>query len=830
MKKLFYCLFFVVSLLGATNSYAINIANRVKCDTLIMRGSYSQLKQMEAVVLEQLKEKPTKALRGYMYALLGDISVAMGDYKGGLEWYRKSEDVYSKVDFSKEDYDELYYYMQCLYNYGNLQLEMGGEYKAIMDKCKRIVSLVAKWSSVAVQHLSEEKVLAKVMYSSFQMEQSICWMDVLSRKFPKAIEAYQKNLAALKKDLHDDDMQCNLEYGQTLAQIAQMYLRSSNNEEALVYYQKALPYIEKACGSNSVPYAKLLRQIGDVYYGLSDFDQTWDHYARSAEIIGRKGFVEHPELAAAYSGMGTFFLDRGEFYKADEYLCKAHQMVERLCGKDSYMAIQMKVKTAYPHCMLGNYPKAMDIVAEALGNKTFMEYISTDSFANALILDMEILLVMGGYAEVIGLNKEIEEILESSEHISRYTLRNFHINYGRAYKRSGDYSNAIVQFSKVLSHLRAISHDNFLFLTEEQRSRLWDTENSRINSLFALNMASEEKAPQVGGMLYDVALLNKGILLQASVNLAEVISSSGDENLKKDFTDFRLHMQSSQASEGDMKRNLKEWESDIVKRAKQFGDFMQYTNITWRDVRTALGDDDVAIEFVFSDYDGTCTCSAEVISKDMSEPKHVVLFSIPQEQISMFVAEPGKFSQLALEKIWTKELLELIGGRKNIFFVPDGELYNIGVEYIPISKDRRMCDEYNMRRLSSTREIVTRRESVGSNTCALYGGLNYNTSLQDMELYAYASTIRGGKTFNFTPDRSSGHSSWGYLPGTAEEVSSIGSTLQQGNYQVSTFTGSEGVEESFKALSGQKTKIIHIATHGFYLPQKGDPLQNSGLV
>ena len=166
----------------------------------------------------------------------------------------------------------------------------------------------------------------------------------------------------------------------------------------------------------------------------------------------------------------------------------------------------------------------------------------------------------------------------------------------------------------------------------------------------------------------------------------------------------------------------------------------------------------------------------------------------------------------------------------NVFFVPDGELYNIGIEYIPMQGGKRMCDEYNMHRLSSTREIVNKNKPHATNSCALYGGLNYNTSLQDMELYAYSSTMRGGKSFNFTPDRSSSHSSWGYLPGTAEEVSSIEATLQQGNFHISTFTGSEGVEESFKALSGQKTKIIHIATHGFYLPDKGDALQNSGLV
>ena len=32
------------------------------------------------------------------------------------------------------------------------------------------------------------------------------------------------------------------------------------------------------------------------------------------------------------------------------------------------------------------------------------------------------------------------------------------------------------------------------------------------------------------------------------------------------------------------------------------------------------------------------------------------------------------------------------------------------------------------------------------------------------------------------------------------------------------FIGDNGSEESFKDLSGKRTGIIHIATHGFFLP------------
>ncbi len=830
MKRLLFYLILAALLFCTTDSFSINISNRAKCDTLIMRGSYSQLKQLEAVALGQLEKKPTTAMKGYLYALLGDIQVALGNYKGGLEWYRKGEKAYSMVNYSKEGNDEMYYYMQCLYNYANLQVGMGGEYQGIMDKCTKSLELISKWAPYALDYISEDKVYAKIMYSSFQIDQFLCWIDFLARKFPLAIEALEKNLKELEDNLFKHDIPCNLEYAQTLGLIADMYERSSNYEEAITYFQKSLEYIKKACGEKSTHYAKVLGRIGSIYYTLNDLDQAEDYFKASIAIFEDRGFKEHAELAVVYSGIGMIKLNRHNLEKSQEYFSHAYQIQEKMCGKDSFMAVLAKLYIAYPLMMQGDYKGATKIAEEVLQNETMMGYISSDHFANTLIASVEILLMTQSYNQVINLHKDIEELLLSCENISLYPLRNYYLNIGRAYKRSGDYVNAIVQFNKMLEKQRTIAHDNFSFLTEEQRSNLWAVDESRIKSLFAVNRVQHRNAPTAGGMLYDVALLNKGILLQASINLAEVIAASGDDDLKQKFTDFRLHMQGQNIKEQGITRKIQEMESEIVKRAKQYGDFMEYTNFTWQDVQTALEEDDVAIEFVSSTYLGECTYSAEIIMKGMPSPKHVKLFTISERKISSLHAEPGKFSSLVKEKIWNDEILQMLNNRGNIYFVPTGELYNIGIEYIPLKNGKLMCDVYNMHRLSSTREIVNKSKPLETNTCALYGGLNYNTSLSDMELYAYATSMRGTKSFSFSPDRSSNYTSWGYLPGTVEEVNSISETLDGNGYDVTAFTGSEGVEETFKALSGQKTKIIHIATHGFYLPDKGDALQNSGLV
>ena len=62
--------------------------------------------------------------------------------------------------------------------------------------------------------------------------------------------------------------------------------------------------------------------------------------------------------------------------------------------------------------------------------------------------------------------------------------------------------------------------------------------------------------------------------------------------------------------------------------------------------------------------------------------------------------------------------------------------------------------------------------------------------------------------------------SYEYLPGTKEETDGIVANLIKHSIPYIYFTEKKGTEESFKQLDGAKTKILHIATHGFYMTQK----------
>ena len=61
---------------------------------------------------------------------------------------------------------------------------------------------------------------------------------------------------------------------------------------------------------------------------------------------------------------------------------------------------------------------------------------------------------------------------------------------------------------------------------------------------------------------------------------------------------------------------------------------------------------------------------------------------------------------------------------------------------------------------------------------------------------------------------------WNYLKNTLTEVRNVEASLQKNNIKVTTIIGRNATEASFKTLDGTTANVIHIASHGFYVPEQ----------
>ena len=240
----------------------------------------------------------------------------------------------------------------------------------------------------------------------------------------------------------------------------------------------------------------------------------------------------------------------------------------------------------------------------------------------------------------------------------------------------------------------------------------------------------------------------------------------------------------------------------------------------WQDIQKHLKNGDIAIEFI--NYPATSEgklvdCySALILKKDWEFPKMTLLFALDKGK---------KVTNETLNKypFWNVRLNEYLKPGCNVYFSASGGLHNFPIESMSISDGKIMSDVYNMHRLSSTRELVKEKKEVKYTKAALYGGLNYD--MTDNELLAENRTYSKNALEEYFVSRGLLEDSirgykWDNLNNTQQEVDYISDLMKKNQITTQTYKGNKGNEESFKALSGHEYNIIHLATHGFFFPEE----------
>ena len=312
---------------------------------------------------------------------------------------------------------------------------------------------------------------------------------------------------------------------------------------------------------------------------------------------------------------------------------------------------------------------------------------------------------------------------------------------------------------------------------------------------------------------YDAALLMKGLTLRYNVLSPYYDSYPGIKasKLKLDILRDSIHTITD-----DNARLLALHRYELKEREvlKEIND--QFAEIHWQDIKTTLNNNDVCIEFVkytanaysWSEGSPTSHYAALLLIGDDDYPVFVDLFD-EKELKDVYTLQPKSYDTEAgielYDKLWGK-LDKYIVGKRRVFFSPMGLLNLINIEALKDGNGRTALETYNLSRVSSTRQLLTSSNELALQSIVSFGGIDYTKMEKDI---IDSLNTRGN---------------WNYLKNTLDEVLQVEKSLQERNVIVSTITGSKATEAIFKSLDGTTNNIIHIASHGFYIPvnRRGD--------
>lgn len=578
----------------------------------------------------------------------------------------------------------------------------------------------------------------------------------------------------------------------------------------------------------------LLRQAGLCYFVGKEYDKAIDVHTKVIANVDKYGYAEGLK-GSSLQGLGNAYSAKKNYPKSISIF---RQWIEHL--------------KANGHENEADYAKAYERLASD-------EKFNSDY--DASIADYETAI---GLYEILGMNDEAEqaraglkmclfyarkdmsestdndvamqqrtdklrEIIQSSI-ISLEQGGDFLGNLSKAqtlatlagcYAQLEDYNNAIDYYTQYINGIRLALVEDFLLKNPKERELTWKQELSNITEMNGLITELPQETPELysrlSNLIYEGQLLSKGILLSSNIEFDKVLNRYGTPEMKSQYQQIKSNfieidkMKQKHRPVEEIQSMIRKTDALQLALAREsaskgvFTDFLRYTS---SDVVSALNADEAAIEFVTLEIGilpGEDMIVAVVVSKEF--PTGITIPICTVKDINSIIGDKEKFAKDDYTESFWGGIMQVVQGKKKIYFAPDGVLNNIGIEYLTLN-GTPINEMIEMSRLSSTREICRDHPSQPLQYAALFGNIDY---LGDA---AEASDKR-----KYRKTREAVGLSFATLENTGREVSEISSILKKNFKKAKIFPYTEEKASKAEFLSQEELPInlIHIATHGKYI-------------
>lgn len=530
------------------------------------------------------------------------------------------------------------------------------------------------------------------------------------------------------------------QYTMSLVNLANCYINQQKIVDAIQLYEQAVSTMDSISNNNNMSYAIAKSLLAQAYYTIGDIPKATKYTEKGININKSliaeedKEYIIHLMDLAQYS-MWT------DLSKAEDVYQKLTSVIRQYYGEEN--SIYLTAINGLAQCyILRNKPEEaliLDEEHEKLTSKLYGE--NSTEMGYSLNLKSQI------YAYLHNYDKAIEYGLASIKALKPTLSPDAYSNslsiIADYFAQNNDYGNALKYSSEAIDIFRNEVLQDYKNASPLLKYTWWQKRHYIYDSGYPLyvyknmnNIAVQE--------LYNNTLLFKGITLEEHFN----------------------------------------------------------QECNWKEIQHSLKGNEIAIEFIQSYEQSPFFCYyAVIIKRDYEVPKLFRLFDLSKFGELLKQAEDEVISFQTLQRelsllIWGT-INEELNGVENIYFSPAGIFHCIAIEHLPFDENFYYSDKYNLYRLSSTKQLLAKKERPNYKKAVLYGGLDYDYDV--IETAHNIGTYRSGYDF---------------LPNSKEEVELISDILKAKRIKPSVFCGSEGTEKTFRNLSSQDFEILHLATHG----------------
>jgi CHAT domain-containing protein/tetratricopeptide (TPR) repeat protein len=825
------------------------------------------------------------------YNALGNIYTELADYPKALDFFQQAIALLEKANAQTSDWYEV-----TLRNYGlhYIQRGMPAEAKSILMQLLdvqtakygndypdngTILTLIANTEfglnefALAEQHAKEGMQIIIHAYGkeNNDVAKAMQTLGQIYHKLGKStegIELYQQAITIIKKIFGNESDH----FANSLSELGLIHQELNNFAQAEILLKESLNIRKKIYGQEHPLYALSLANLSLVYAAQGRYANADPLLAEAIQIYIKKGLANTNNFLILLNNVASMSDQMGRYEESAKIYGQLLQFLRADKNKNDATLFIVLNNLSINSLRQKKYGDALHYALEAteiaknyFGSNT-QNYITAKNNSFAAYLEKgDLLKAEDLVAEIIPVGKKVmgeKAPLLATVYFNAAVLQTRMNNLAMA-------SQYLDSFSRITLYNL---HQNFYTLSEKEKLTWWQEQSSRFNLAPSLLMLQPSSSELLKENFANQQLQLKGFVLNDAAMALRRARQSGNNKLKTLIDEWQLNrgLVSKQTSIPVNERtfsldSLENIANELEKQINQLsaGLFQQkMETVDWKTIQASLAEDEAAIEFIrfhFFNKDWTDTMQyAALIIRKNSIPQFVPLCTEAQISYCLNGAKNndretninrlyrstitgnknnGNFLGDSLYKLIWQPLLPYLQNIHVVSYAPDGLLHKVAFHALPTPDKKILIDQYRLQQFTSIRQLANRSGEKTNQWTSVFllGNANFNS---------LPGASNGSAT---TAAARTGNSAWNALPGTGKEILSLQPLFAKARKIVTMVNGVDASEESIKKLDGHSPSIMHLATHGFFLPDpttdsvtkstsknlyalSNDPLVRSGIV
>lgn len=664
------------------------------------------------------------------------------------------------------------------------------------------------------------------------------------------------------------------------------YARIINNISVILQqmgrFYEAEPYLNEAIAlkrsqglTKDVSYAKSINNLAQLYIEIGKFNEAEPLLIEALEIKKNSEGTDNQSYGLSLLNLGMLYRKLGNNQKASVQLENAVKILKKHRGEYDSETEKAELNLAYTYLALGKQKEAKSILAKYSDDKAMKarlnnpDYPSTlynlallhwsfeesnkakellnlamdlteKNFGNGHPLFASCLNALGTINWIEGDLTKAKQYLENCLHIRKQILGDKHPDYATTInnlaglnKDLGNFDVADKLYKEAFSLYLELIDNYFNFLSEEEKSRFFNSFKERFEMFNCYVITRYEENPKLLNDMFDIQLETKAILINSSKKVRNAIQNSNNpeliaaynswlekrENLARLYTLSKREIESQNINIEALKDTITQLEKYLSRNSSDFHNSYIKQKLTWKDIQTKLKPDEALIDIIrFRFFErgnsDEIYYAFLILTKETTQNPKLVLLKNGRQLEELYIKNYLNSINLRIKdkesyKAFWEPIDRIIQDKKKIFISPDGIYYKININTLLKPDDSFVIDSKIIKILTNSADYLnlSHKFDKKNKSSSLFGNADFNAPLKDINpKLVEVSDSKVKPTSQATLSE---------LHYTKAEIEKISEILNKKGWTVKTYFGKNASENNIK--SQNSPNILHIATHGFFL-------------